>query len=96
MRDARPRSRWIKRDKLWLRFAETRGVRELSGIPLYLTLLAILWQGGGRPPEKLASLYDEIFELLLEGRTPRTVGEPIPAQARSVRRSVDRIPGAWV
>ena len=57
----------------------SRGLRDLAGIPLYLTLLAVLWERGQRPPDHLAALYDEIFELLLASRhRPRP--RPIPIQ----------------
>ena len=57
----------------------TRALRELSGIPLYLTLLAVLWQQGVRPAGRLAALYDQIFELLLDGRHRRDP-RPMPIQ----------------
>lgn len=56
-----------------------RGLRDLSGIPLYLTLLAVLWEQDVRPPRHLATLYDEIFELLLAGRH-KPVPRPMPVQ----------------
>ncbi len=56
-----------------------RGLSVLSGIPLYLTLLAVLWEQGVRPPEHLAELYDQIFELLLDGRH-KPQPRPMPAQ----------------
>ena len=60
-------------------FTSSSGLEKLSGIPLYLTLLAVLWEQGERPPSRLAKLYDEIFELLLDGRHKRD-GEPMPEQ----------------
>ena len=57
--------------------AASRRLWDLSGIPLYLTLLAVLWQKGVKPSENLADLYDEIFDLLLSGRHKRGA-RPMP------------------
>jgi formylglycine-generating enzyme required for sulfatase activity len=60
-----------------------RRLGALSGIPLYLTLLAVLWEQGReqgkRPPGDLATLYDEVFALLLAGRHKREP-RPMPAE----------------
>ncbi len=56
-----------------------RGLRDLAGIPLYLTLLAELWTQGVRPLD-LAALYDEVFQLLLAGshrQPPRPLAAPV-------------------
>ncbi len=58
---------------------ETRGLRDLSGIPLYLTLLAVLWEQGVQPSGRLAELYAKIFELLLDGEHRREP-QPMPNQ----------------
>ncbi len=58
---------------------DTRGLRDLSGIPLYLTLLAVLWEQGVQPSGRLAELYAKIFELLLDGEHRREP-QPMPNQ----------------
>ena len=50
------------------RFREDPAVWELSGNPLYLTLLALLLGDGVEIPERRSELYSEIFDFLLEGR----------------------------
>lgn len=63
-------------------------LRELAGNPLYLTLLAILWEDGERAPERRVKLYDRIFELLFEGRhKPKGERRTIPAR-ESVRKAL--------
>ena len=49
-------------------FKEDPAVWELSGNPLYLTLLALLLGDGVEIPERRSELYSEIFDFLLEGR----------------------------
>ena len=62
-------------------FARRPGLRELAGNPLYLTLLAVLWEGGVEAPERRVDLYDEIFELLFEDKhKPKKSRRPIPAR----------------
>ncbi|MEM9291024.1 MAG: SUMF1/EgtB/PvdO family nonheme iron enzyme [Acidobacteriota bacterium] len=62
------RAGWKTEAKVALdHFLATRGLRDLSGIPLYLTLLATLLAKGKQPSENLADLYQQVFDLLLEG-----------------------------
>ncbi len=56
------------------------GLRELAGNPLYLTLMALLLEKGTAPDRNRTRLYDQVFELLLEGKH-RPDGEPIDCQA---------------
>lgn len=44
-----------------------REVGELASNPLYLTLVALLVEHGARPSQHRATLYDQVFELLLGG-----------------------------
>lgn len=55
---------------------EDSGLRELAGNPLYLTLMALLLEQGASPDRNRTRLYDQVFELLLEGKH-RPAGEPI-------------------
>ncbi len=66
-----------------------RGLWDLSGNPLYLTLMALLFEEGKRPERNRATLYDQVFELLLEGRH-RPGGQPIDAQ-KAVREVLRRL-----
>ncbi len=59
---------------------EDPGLRELAGNPLYLTLMALLLEKGTAPDRNRTRLYDQVFELLLEGKH-RPDGEPIDCQA---------------
>jgi formylglycine-generating enzyme required for sulfatase activity len=45
-----------------------RGLRELASNPLYLTLLALLVQSGEPLERHRSNLFDQIFDLLEEGR----------------------------
>lgn len=40
----------------------------LSGNPLYLTLMALLLERGETPDQRRAKLYDQVFDLLLDGK----------------------------
>lgn len=53
-----------------------RGLWELSGNPLYLTLMALLFEEDQAPNPNRAKLYDQVFDLLLDGRH-RPAGRPI-------------------
>jgi formylglycine-generating enzyme required for sulfatase activity len=44
------------------------GFEELTGNPLYLTLMALLLEDGKPPSQNRSALYDQVFELLLEGK----------------------------
>ncbi len=61
-----------------------RNLRELAGNPLYLTLMALLLEQGGSPAPRRTRLYDQVFDLLLEGahRDPPT---PMPQQQATRR-----------
>ncbi len=52
---------------------------DLSSNPLYLTLMALLFEEGKEPERNRATLYDQVFALLLEGRH-RPGGRPIDAK----------------
>jgi formylglycine-generating enzyme required for sulfatase activity len=43
-------------------------LRELAGNPLYLTLMALLFEQGTAPDRNRAQLYEQVFDLLLEGK----------------------------
>ncbi|MEE8526552.1 MAG: NACHT domain-containing protein, partial [Thermoanaerobaculia bacterium] len=58
-----------------------RGLRELASNPLYLSLLALLIQGGEEPARNRTKLYDQIFDLLEEGRHHKP---PAPIRGREV------------
>lgn len=62
-------------------------LRELAGNPLYLTLMALLFEQGTAPDRNRARLYDQVFDLLLEGKH-RFQEAPIdrPAAVRQVLR----------
>ncbi len=47
------------------------GLRELACNPLYLTLTALLIEGGKEPERYRSKLFDQIFDLLEEGRHHR-------------------------
>lgn len=60
-------------------FTQVRGLGDLAGTPLYLTLLAEIWQAGEALPERLAGIYDRIFDFLLSGkhrRDPKSIRNP--------------------
>lgn len=50
---------------------------KLAGNPFYLTLMALLMEEGQQPSRHWTQIYDQVFELLLEGRQ-RPDGKPIP------------------
>jgi len=52
-------------------FAKVRGLGDLAGIPLYLTLLAEIWQRDEKLPERMAEIYDRVFDFLLSGKHRR-------------------------
>ncbi len=56
-----------------------RGLWDLSGNPLYLTLMALLFEQGKKPERNRATLYEQVFDLLLDGRH-RPGGKPIDAK----------------
>ena len=51
-----------------LRELDGPGFEELTGNPLYLTLMALLLEDGKPPARNRSALYDQVFELLLEGK----------------------------
>ncbi|MEM9294127.1 MAG: SUMF1/EgtB/PvdO family nonheme iron enzyme [Acidobacteriota bacterium] len=75
------REKWkAEADTAMKYFEGRRSLRVLSGIPLYLTLLATLLEQGKRPSHNLAELYDQIFSLLLKGKhrdPPTPIQSPI-------------------
>lgn len=58
-----------------------RSLRELTANPLYLTLVAMLVEDGSEPARHRPRLFDQIFELLEEGRHHQP---PAPIRARKV------------
>ncbi|HXU29576.1 MAG TPA: SUMF1/EgtB/PvdO family nonheme iron enzyme [Thermoanaerobaculia bacterium] len=54
-------------------------LRDLAGNPLYLTLMALLFEQNTEPARHRTELYDQVFKLLLEGKH-RTEERPIEAQ----------------
>ena len=55
-------------------------LRELAGNPLYLTLMALLFEGGVAPDRNRTQLYDQVFGLLFEGRHRGEPRKPLEAQ----------------
>ena len=45
-----------------------RSIRELSSVPLYLTLIALLLSDGVEPRPRRSQLYDQILDYLLKGK----------------------------
>lgn len=58
---------------------ESPELSDLAGNPLYLTLMALLFEQDTEPARYRTNLYDQVFNLLLEGRH-RSDGRPIDAQ----------------
>jgi len=54
-----------------------RGFWEIAGNPLYLTLIALLYQENQAPHTSRPRLYEQVFHLLLEGKH-RVQPRPIP------------------
>ncbi|HXO26804.1 MAG TPA: NACHT domain-containing protein, partial [Thermoanaerobaculia bacterium] len=54
-------------------------LRDLAGNPLYLTLMALLFEQGTEPDRNRTRLYDQVFRLLLEGGH-RSEGKPLEAR----------------
>jgi len=48
---------------------------ELSGNPLYLTLMALLLEQGSSPEKNRTKLYDQVFDLLLDGKNRGSEGK---------------------
>ncbi len=51
-----------------LRELDGPGFEELTGNPLYLTLMALLLEDGVKPSRNRSKLYDQVFDLLIEGK----------------------------
>lgn len=60
---------------------------QLSGNPLYLTLMAMLIEEGATPDRNRTRLYDQIFSLLLAGKHRP---DPVPMDAQEATRGVLR------
>jgi hypothetical protein len=60
---------------------------EMASNPLYLTLMALLFEQGISPDRNRARLYDQVFDLLLDGKH-RPAAEPI--ERKEVVRAVLR------
>ncbi|MEM7310651.1 MAG: SUMF1/EgtB/PvdO family nonheme iron enzyme [Planctomycetota bacterium] len=69
---------WQRADAALVTLGAHRSLRELAGTPLYLTLMAILLAGGVKPSPYRTELYDQIFDLLLEGRHRGGRTDPLP------------------
>jgi formylglycine-generating enzyme required for sulfatase activity len=78
---------WNGADQALEVLGSDRALWELSGNPLYLTLMAMLLEDEKTPERNRARLYDQIFELLMEGKHRRT---PEPMDAQEVTRGVLR------
>ena len=65
-------------------------LRELAGNPLYLTLMALLFESGIEPDRNRTRLYDQVFALLFEGRHHGRQREPLEAQ-EAVRAVLRRL-----
>jgi formylglycine-generating enzyme required for sulfatase activity len=65
-------------------------LRELAGNPLYLTLMALLFESGIEPDRNRTRLYDQVFRLLFEGRHHGPQREPLEAQ-ETVRAVLRRL-----
>jgi formylglycine-generating enzyme required for sulfatase activity len=65
------------------------GLWDLSSNPLYLTLMALLFEEDKEPDRNRARLYDQVFDLLLDGRH-RPEGQPIDAK-RAVHALLRRL-----
>ena len=59
-------------------------LREISGCPLYLTLIAILAEDKKSPERYRHKLYDQVFDLLLAGRHRRD-RKPLPKSEHARR-----------
>jgi formylglycine-generating enzyme required for sulfatase activity len=66
------------------------GLRELAAVPLYLTLIAILFRQSIDPEQRRTRLFDQIFDLLLKGGhrlNPKTAGLlPLTSHVRQALR----------
>jgi len=51
-----------------LRALDAPELNELTGNPLYLTLMALLFEQGVAPDRNRTRLYDQVFSLLLDGK----------------------------
>jgi len=65
-------------------------LRELAGNPLYLTLMALLFESGIEPDRNRTRLYDQVFALLFEGRHHGPLRESLEAQ-ETVRAVLRRL-----
>ncbi len=66
------------------------GLRDLASNPLYLTLIALLIEQGTVPEPQRVGLFDQVFELLLDGGYKYPKGEPMEAQ-EAVRRVLSHL-----
>jgi len=73
---------WARADDALAVLASHPNLEELSQTPLYLTLMAILLAGGVDPSPYRTQLYDQILDLLLEGKHRGAGAEPIPLMAK--------------
>jgi formylglycine-generating enzyme required for sulfatase activity len=70
---------WQRADEGFAVLTGNRNLEELSGNPLYLTLMALLLEHGTSPARDRTRLYDQILHLLLDGKHRL---EPLPIPAR--------------
>src|SRR5439155_18775610 len=66
---------------------EAAELGEVAGNPLYLTLMALLFEQGIAPDRNRPRLYDQVFDLLLDGKYRPGVK---PMERKTVVRSVLR------
>ncbi|MEE8526431.1 MAG: SUMF1/EgtB/PvdO family nonheme iron enzyme [Thermoanaerobaculia bacterium] len=71
-----------------LRELDESGLADLSSNPLYLTRMAMLLEKGTSPSKNRSKLYDQVFDLLLEGKHKHGRVPPIerPELVRRVLR----------
>jgi formylglycine-generating enzyme required for sulfatase activity len=65
------------RAELALQALDAPELQEVAGNPLYLTLMALLFEQGIAPDRNRTRLYDQVFDLLLEGRHKGPGAEPM-------------------
>jgi formylglycine-generating enzyme required for sulfatase activity/energy-coupling factor transporter ATP-binding protein EcfA2 len=66
---------------------DTAELHEVAGNPLYLTLMALLFEQGIAPDRNRSRLYDQVFDLLLDGKH-RPGAEPM--ERKEIVRAVLR------
>jgi len=85
--DAEPA--WTRADAALVTIGAHRSLDEISRTPLYLTLMAILLAGGEEPSPYWTRLYDQILDLLLEGKHRGSDADPLPCK-QAARTALSR------